>query len=428
VVIGICTINWWGCTYIRLVYIMYEICAIINCNGYLIKEQSSINFLKREKIMSKIIIKTSLSLMFALPLIASAATQPTVSLKTTSLGYPYTSTFDVSANFSQPVMGLDASQVLVTNGSVQSITGSGANYVMVVAPSKSGQISISIPEGQVKTIVNNQPTQGSAVLNITGLDPLYKPSYNFGLQNWNLTMPIPLGNSSSAMMIKQPTLSGIASENSGYTKAPYFFTDTLTGAMIFFAPLNGGTTSSSNYARTEFSEILNWTVGKFSSNEMVASVSVGQVPPSKKIVIGQIHHKAVTDANGKSVSAKPLLKIMYDLNKLDPNKNPCNGCIYEQVRTIPGTDKFLKIVNLAKNIPLNQIFIYRVNLLKDGTLTVAVNDTSTLIKVNTSKDNTLGWGMQDLYFKAGVYNIDNGTSNTAGGRDSFYSLAVSHKV
>jgi hypothetical protein len=230
------------------------------------------------------------------------------------------------------------------------------------------------------------------------------------------------------MMIKQPGLSGIASENSGYTKSPYFFTDPLTGAMRFFAPLNGGTTSSSDYARTEFSEILKWTFGAFSSNTMVASVSVNQVPPSKKIVIGQIHHNAVTDANGKSVSAKPLLKLTYDLNKLDPNKNPCNGCIYGQVRTIPGTDKFLKIVNLAKNIPLNQIFIYRFSMLKDGTLTVSVNDVSTTIKVNTSKNNTIGWGMQNLYFKAGVYNIDNGTSSTTGGGDSFYSLKLAHNV
>lgn len=379
--------------------------------------------------MNKLITKMSLSLMLVVPLVTvanAAYVSPSITLKTTSLGYPYTKPFQVAVTFSQPVMGLNSSQVTITNGSIDSITGSGASYVMYITPINPGKIDISIPANAVKTISNSTPMPGSSILSINALDPLVRPSSNFGLEGWNLTMPIPLGNKSSAIMVKQPALSGIAAENSGYTKSPYFFTDAVTGAMRFFAPLNGGTTSNSDYARTEFSEILNWTIGAYASNTMVASVSVNQIPASKKIVIGQIHHKAVTDANGKSVSAKPLLKLTYDLNKLDPNKGPCNGCIYEQVRTIPGSDTFLKRVTLVKNIPLNQIVIYKVNLLKDGTLTVTVNDVSTVIKVNTSKNNTVGWGMQNLYFKAGVYNLDNGTSNTIGGGDSFYSLQVAH--
>ena len=227
-------------------------------------------------------------------------------------------------------------------------------------------------------------------------------------------------------MIKQPALSGVASLNSGYANPPNFYTEYATGAMKFFAPLNGATTANSDYPRCEFSEILNWKVGNYASNELVESVLVSQMPPSKKIVIGQIHHKAVRDAYGVKVSAQPLFKIIYDLNKLDPNKNPYNGCVYGQVRTIPGTDKFLKIVNLAQNIPLNKVFINRLTLLKDGTLTLKVNDSSTTAKISTSTNNTIGWGAQDLYFKAGVYDIDNGTSNTVGGAVSFYSLQVKH--
>ena len=375
--------------------------------------------------MKKFIIPMAFSLALAVPLITIASTNPTVSLKTSSLGYPYTKTFQVGVKFSEPVLGLNISQVQVTNSSIDSITGSGADYVMVIAPITPGKIDISIPVNAVKSLTN-EPNQESSLLSITALDPLVRPSSNFGLKDWNLTMPIPLGNKSSAIMVKQPTLSGIVAENSGYTKSPYFFTDPATGAMRFFTPLNGGTTDNSDYPRVEFSEIRNWTVGAFSSNEMTASVSVSQVPPSKKIVIGQIHHKAVKDANGVTVSAKPLFKIMYDLNKLDPNHNSCNGCIYGQVRTIPGSDKFLKIVNLAKNIPLNQVFIYRLTLLKDGTLTLKVNDSSTIAKISTSTNNKIGWGVQNLYFKAGLYIIDNGTSNTAGGADSFYSLQIKH--
>lgn len=366
------------------------------------------------------------TLVLAVPSISVAAlTGPTVSLKTTSLGYPYTKTFKVDVKFSEPVLGLNPSQVQITNASIYSITGSGTDYVLDIAPINPGKIMISIPRDAVKSITN-EPNQASRTVHITALDPLVKPSSNFKLDGWNLTMPLPLGNASKAIMVKQPTLSGIASENSGYTKSPYFYTEAVTGGMKFFTPLNGGTTDNSDYPRTEFSEILNWTIGKFKSNQLIASVRVNQVPPSKEIVIGQIHHKAVKDANGKTVSAKPLLKITYDLNTLDPNKKPCNGCVYMQVRTIPGSNDFLERVTLGKNIPLNQVFIYRITLLKDGKLTVKVNDTSKAVKINTSKDNNIGWGVQNLYFKAGVYILDNGTSNTSGGSVSFDSLQIKH--
>ena len=365
------------------------------------------------------------SLVLAVPFIILASTDPTVSLKTTSLGYPYTKTFQVDVKFSEPVLGLNRSQVQVTNSSIVSITGNGADYVMVIAPIMPGNIDISIPVNAVKSFTN-EPNQESGLLSIAALDPLVRPSSNFGLKDWDLTMPIPLGNRSKAIMVEQPTLSGIAAENSGYIKPPYFFTEPATGAMRLFTPLNGGTTRNSDYPRVEFSEIRKWTVGAFSSNEMSASIRVIQVPPSKKIVIGQIHHKAVRDAYGVKVSAQPLFKIIYDLNKLDPNQNSCNGCIYGQIRNIPGSGKFLKIVNLAKNIPLNQLFMYRLTLLKDGTLTLKVNDSSTIAKISTSTNNKIGWGVQNLYFKAGLYIIDNGTSNTAGGADSFYSLQIKH--
>ncbi|WP_158617456.1 polysaccharide lyase family 7 protein [Legionella sp. km772] len=374
--------------------------------------------------MKRFIIPLSFSLI-TIPFNLFAASTNTVTLKTNSLGYPYSKMFQVDVTFSQPIAGLYSSQVKVANGSIDSIIGSGTNYSMLVTPINPGEVDISILGNSVSSLTNTANKE-SNLLKINALDPLMRPSSNFNLDGWNLTMPLPLGNSSDALMIKQPVLSGVASANSGYTQAPYFSTDSTTGAMKFFAPLNGATTDNSDYPRTELSEILNWKIANFASNEMISSVRVNKIPPSKKIIIGQIHHKAVIDAYGKSVSAKPLLKITYDLNKLDPNKQTCNGCVYIQIRTIPGSETFLKRVTLAKNIPLNQTFIYDVVLLKDGTLSVKVNNTSTLAKINTSTNNKLGWGMQDLYFKAGVYLLDNGTSSSDGGGVSMDSLQVSH--
>ena len=129
----------------------------------------------------KTLIVMSFSVILAIPSITMASsTDPTVDLKTTSLGYPYTKNFSVNVKFSQSVLGLNSSQVKVTNSSIDSITGSGANYVMVIAPVNPGKIDISIPVGSVKSFAN-APNQGSAILSIAALDPLVKPSSNFNL-------------------------------------------------------------------------------------------------------------------------------------------------------------------------------------------------------------------------------------------------------
>ena len=129
----------------------------------------------------KTLIVMSFSVILAIPSITMASsTDPTVDLKTTSLGYPYTKNFSVNVKFSQSVLGLNSSQVKVTNSSIDSITGSGATYVMVIAPVNPGKIDISIPVGSVKSFAN-APNQGSAILSIAALDPLVKPSSNFNL-------------------------------------------------------------------------------------------------------------------------------------------------------------------------------------------------------------------------------------------------------
>jgi hypothetical protein len=201
--------------------------------------------------------------------------------------------------------------------------------------------------------------------------------------------------------------------------------------MIFFAPLNGATTPNSSYPRCELLEALpgyppTWTIKQFRSNTLTASLLVSQVPPSKRIVIGQIHDTAKTDVYGHAASNSPLLKVYYDMNPLDPNKRPCNGCIYGQVRIVPAYGNFLKIVNLVNNVPLNTLFKYQMTLLRDGTLTIKANDTSTVVKLNPSNNNILGWGAQGLYFKAGMYVQDEGSSSVLGGTSKFYSLQVKH--
>ena len=78
---------------------------------------------------------------------AQNPTAPTVVLSTAA---PTVSgPFQVTAQFSQIVTGLTASDFVVTNGAPSALTGSGLNYQVTITPSLPGLVSISLPTGAV---------------------------------------------------------------------------------------------------------------------------------------------------------------------------------------------------------------------------------------------------------------------------------------
>lgn len=359
---------------------------------------------------------------------------PSVTLQSSVLTNPYPSTFPVTVTFSELVNGFDLTDINVTNGTAVSISaGCHSDYVIVIQPNGAGEVSVNIPANAVVSASTGAPNQASNLLSISGLNPNLRPSSNFNLSSWNLNLPLPLGAKSNPLSIGQPTLSGTPSLNNGYISPPYFFTDPATGAMNFFAPLNGGTSSVSGYSRSELIEVIpgtspHWKLSTFNSNTLTASLLMSQVPAiTKRTVIAEISNKGNTDRFGNIANNSPFVKLYYDSNALDPNNNHCNGCIYAQIRTIPAQSNYLKIVNLIQDIPLHKIFTYKLTLLRDGTLTIKANDQSTSIMINTSDNNTIGWGAQDFYFEAGVINLESGTSNTLGSAASYYALQAAHK-
>lgn len=214
--------------------------------------------------------------------------------------------------------------------------------------------------------------------------------------DWSLTLPEP----GSAQVVSTQAI------DAGYQDR--YFYRTASG-VVFWAPVTGAHTKGSKYPRSELRETYhdgkqrNWYY-KDAMNELSAELTVKQVPSQGRIVIGQIHSKD---------SSKPYLKILY-------HQVNGTGYVYLELRKRPG-DSDSPTVMTYKGMPLNTPFRYEIDLAKNGELQVEINGL-----VHTSKIDS-AWAKKRLYFKAGVYTLDNKGSSSEGGRAEFHKLWVSHR-
>ncbi|ERI49857.1 alginate lyase [Pseudomonas sp. EGD-AK9] len=217
------------------------------------------------------------------------------------------------------------------------------------------------------------------------------------LAMWNLSVPVGV----PATTIETPVLAG------GY-QDHYF--QSRDGAIFFWAPVNGTTTESASYPRSELREthadgrLRNWTYPE-ADNFLHAGLRVSQVPSTGKIVIGQIHAYK---------SSMPLLKLEYQYKAY-----AASGNIVAKVRLAP--ESAIQTVTLASGIALNQRFTYVVHLTPKGTLGINVNG----VKWSTRLDSS--WAPKPLYFKAGVYTQDNTGYETEAGAARFDKLGIEHR-
>lgn len=214
---------------------------------------------------------------------------------------------------------------------------------------------------------------------------------------WNLSIPVGV----PATTIETPVLAG------GY-QDHYF--QSKNGAIFFWAPVNGSTTESASYPRTELREthadgkVRNWTYPS-ADHFLWATLSVSQVPSTGKIVIGQIHAYK---------SSMPLLKLEYQYKAY-----AASGNIVAKIRRTP--DAATEVILLLSGIPLNQPLSYMINLTPQGRLNVLVNATAWSVQLDSS------WAPKPLYFKAGVYPQDNTGYETEAGAARFDKLRIEHR-
>lgn len=232
------------------------------------------------------------------------------------------------------------------------------------------------------------------------------PSGNFDLSSWKITLPVDSSGGITGTAMEVLKLSG-------YTQSSYFYTGS-TGAMTFRAPVDGATTSGSNYARSELREMNGssgaaWNLS--TGGSMTATLSVDQIPTRfdgtmGKVVVGQIHG-----------SNDELVRLYWDAGKM------------YFANDLSGTDNtehkfyFADAAGNQPDVSLGEKFSYVISA-HGSALDVDVYADGNIYHSHTAINSI--WQGDSLYFKAGAYLGVNETQGTGFGQDSFYDLRFTH--
>ena len=247
-----------------------------------------------------------------------------------------------------------------------------------------------------------------AVVPARALDPSLPPGSNFDLSHWYLQLPV----DSNGTNVGASASISTAQLTNGYTSA-WFYTATNDGAMTFWVPDNGATTSGSTHPRSELREELspgntsvNWT--PYGTHSLTATCVVSNVPSDTlKVCIGQVHEQV---SGGDVV---PMVMIMFVNNsKIYVNVWP-DGNVDSSSSYNYGT--------LSIGTPIT----YQIAV-TNGLLSVTINNSNKTF--NLFGAGYANWQTNQVYFKAGAYSQTTNQCNCAtdGAKVAFYSLTRYH--
>ena len=238
-----------------------------------------------------------------------------------------------------------------------------------------------------------------ALLGLAGNSPgAVPPGSNFDLSHWKLTLPIDDagGTTGESTEVKNPALQTYSSE--------FFYTGT-DGAMVFWCPVIGATTSGATAPRTELREQMiagdssqNWSAT--GTHRLHGQCRVTQLPDTGAVIIGQVH----------GYPSQRLIKLQYDTGRVQ---------VYVRTSLAAGGD-----TKFTWTVATNALINYEIQV-TDGVAIIAVNGVTN--SHNFVADDP-AWQTITYYFKAGAYLQDNAGPVTEGGRVSFYQVVVTHGV
>jgi len=266
------------------------------------------------------------------------------------------------------------------------------------------------------------------------LDPNLPPSGNFDLTAWKVTLP-------DQTEIKEQELSG------GFESTDEFYTDLVTGGMVFKCP-NDGQTGGSTYPRCELREMLragntsisttgiglnNWVFSSSSpanqqasggvDGTMTATLTVDHVSTTGssskvgRVVVGQIH-----------ASSDEPCRVYY--RKLPGNSK---GSIYFAHEPTSGSEQWYEMIGSrsdsasdpADGISLGEEWSYEIQAI-GNTLTVTIMRAGKPDVVEIVDMSGSGFADDWMYFKAGCYNQNNEGGGSQFAQVTFYSLTHTH--
>ncbi len=133
------------------------------------------------------------STVYTMNLVVNA--RPSVTIPTTISSPTNSNPISITIVFSEPVTGLAAGDITVTNGTILSITGSGATYTAQISPSVDGAVKIKIPENVVANssgALNKASAEYQIIYDST-------PPTNIELSNTTIEEKKPIGTTVGTM-------------------------------------------------------------------------------------------------------------------------------------------------------------------------------------------------------------------------------------
>lgn len=277
------------------------------------------------------------------------------------------------------------------------------------------------------------------------LDPTKKPGENFDLLDWSLTLPTDINKDSKADTIYETAL------DDGFQIAPFFYTGE-DGGLVFACPNVGAKTSkNTKYARTELREMLrrgntrikargmtknNWVFGGAHGSmkrkvggvegSLEGTLAVNRVSTTGdekmvgRVIIGQIH----------ATDDEPI-RLYY--RKLPGNTK---GSIYFAHEINGGDDVWVNIIGSRSHtlidpeegIALNEKFSYKITVESDVLFVTLIREGKpNITQYYDMKESGYNARNQYMYFKAGVYNQNNGGADGDYVQATFYHIHNSHK-
>ena len=267
------------------------------------------------------------------------------------------------------------------------------------------------------------------------LDPTAPPGANFDLSQWKITFPDGSEEEEEWLV-------------NGGTEPPAFYTDEATGGMVFRVPNIGGSTSGSRYSRSELREMLragdteistrglgrnNWVLSTASSAQQALA---GGVDGTLRATL-RVDHVSTTGADNRigrvivgQIHASENEPCRLYFRKLPGNDR---AAIYFAYEPNEGDEQWIEIIGSRDNDASNPLNGIALGEVWSYIIEANGHDLRVTIQREGQADVSRTVNMQDggldgdwMYFKAGLYNQNDGGDNGDYGQATFFSLSATH--